>query len=129
MGMFSKILRVGEGRKVKALESLVPEVNELEDEFKRLSDDQLRAKTGEFKGRLERGEDLDDLMPEAFATVREAARPHARPAPLRLPAHGWLRPPLRLGRRDEDRRGQDPRVDAARLPQRPDGARACTSSP
>ena len=39
MGMFSKILRVGEGRKVKALESLVPEVNDFEDEFRRLSDD------------------------------------------------------------------------------------------
>ena len=73
MGILDRILRAGEGRKVKALSGLVPEVNAYEAEYKKLSDDALRAKTGEFRGRLERGESLDDLLPEAFATTREAA--------------------------------------------------------
>ena len=60
--------------------------------------------------------------------MREAGDAGARPAPLRRAAHGRRRPPLRLGRRDEDRRGQDARVDPAGLPQRPVAARACTSS-
>jgi preprotein translocase subunit SecA len=73
MGLMSRILRVGEGRKVKALETIIEDVEEHGAEMAALSDEGLRAKTGEFKGRLERGEDLDDLMPEAFAVVREAA--------------------------------------------------------
>ncbi|MGZ4713388.1 MAG: preprotein translocase subunit SecA, partial [Acidimicrobiia bacterium] len=72
--MFKKILNAGEGRKLKLLESIVPEVAAFEPEIERLSDDALRAQTGEFRRRLERGEDLDDLLAEAFATVREAGR-------------------------------------------------------
>jgi preprotein translocase subunit SecA len=74
MGVFNKILHLGEGRKLKALESIIPEVGVFEPEMQKLSDDQLAAKTVEFRNRLDRGEDLDDLLPEAFATVREAAR-------------------------------------------------------
>jgi preprotein translocase subunit SecA len=73
MGVFNKILHLGEGRKLKALEAIVPEVGAYEPEMKGLSDDQLAAKTVEFRSRLEQGEDLDDLLPEAFAVVREAA--------------------------------------------------------
>jgi preprotein translocase subunit SecA len=73
MGAFDKILHLGEGRKVKALQRIVPEVGAFEPEIKALSDDQLVAKTAEFRQRLENGEDLDDLLPEAFAVVREAA--------------------------------------------------------
>jgi preprotein translocase subunit SecA len=73
MGVFNKLLHLGEGRKLKALEGIVPEVGAFEPEIKKLSDDQLAAKTGEFRNRLDRGEDLDDLLPEAFATMREAA--------------------------------------------------------
>src|SRR6266568_3047725 len=73
MGVFNKILHLGEGRKVKALEAIVPEVAVFEAEIKKLSDDQLAAKTVEFRTRLDNGEDLDDLLPEAFATIREAA--------------------------------------------------------
>ena len=58
----------------KPLRSLADQVNDLEQEWERLTDDGLRAKTDEFKARLRRGESLDDLLPEAFATVREAAR-------------------------------------------------------
>src|SRR5436853_3703222 len=74
MGVFNKILHLGEGRKVKALEAIVPEVGAFEPEIQKLSDEQLAAKTVEFRNRLDNGEDLDDLLPEAFAVVREAAR-------------------------------------------------------
>jgi preprotein translocase subunit SecA len=74
MGILDRILRAGEGKKVKALAGLVPEINALEDQIARLSDDELQGKTPEFRGRLERGESLDDLLPEAFAVTREAAR-------------------------------------------------------
>ena len=73
MSVFKKILNTGEGKKLKALEDLVPDINALEPETKALSDDALRARTGEFRQRLERGEDLHDLLIEAFAVVREAA--------------------------------------------------------
>ena len=73
MALLDRVLRAGEGKKVKALAAVVPEVNALESETKALSDDALRAKTAEFRSRIERGEDVDDLMVEAFAVVREAA--------------------------------------------------------
>ena len=73
MGLLDRILRAGEGKKVKALAGLIPEINSWEDAMKRLSDDDLRAKTPEFRGRLERGETLDELLPEAFSAVREAS--------------------------------------------------------
>ncbi|TYR17024.1 preprotein translocase subunit SecA [Corynebacterium urealyticum] len=69
----SKILRWGEGRAVKRLDKIADQVLELEDEYSALSDEDLRAKTDEFKKRLEDGEKLDDLLLEAFATAREAS--------------------------------------------------------
>src|SRR4051794_37505484 len=74
MGLFDKFLRAGEGRKVKALAELVPEIGAFEPELEALSDDELRAKTGDFRQRLDNGEELDNLLIEAFATVREASR-------------------------------------------------------
>jgi len=73
MGILDRILRAGEGKKLKALEGLVPDINAREAEMRALSDDALRAKTAEFRGRIERGETLDDLLVESFAVVREAA--------------------------------------------------------
>ncbi|MEO6989290.1 MAG: preprotein translocase subunit SecA, partial [Aquihabitans sp.] len=73
MGVLDKLLRVGEGRKVKALQGLVPDINAREDELKKLSDDALRAKTGEFRQMLDNGASLDDLLVDAFAVVREAS--------------------------------------------------------
>ena len=61
-------------RAVKKLKPLVQEINDLEPEFERLSDEELRAKTDEFRSRLGSDETLDDLLPEAFAAVREAAK-------------------------------------------------------
>ena len=74
MGLMKKILNVGEGRKVKLLESIVPEVARLEPEMEARSDAELRALTDEYRQRYADGEDLDELLPEAFATVREAAK-------------------------------------------------------
>jgi preprotein translocase subunit SecA len=74
MGILDRVLKVGEGRKLKAVQSLVPDIGALEPELERLDDEALRAKTVEFRSRLERGEDLDDLLVEAFAVTREAAR-------------------------------------------------------
>ncbi|MBC7254346.1 MAG: preprotein translocase subunit SecA [Actinobacteria bacterium] len=68
-----KVLRMGERKRLEQLEETVRLVNALEPDMQRLGDEELKAKTGEFKSRLERGESLDDLLPEAFAVVREAA--------------------------------------------------------
>ena len=73
MAILDRVLRAGEGKKVKALGAILPEINALSAEFAALSDAALRAKTAEFKSRVERGETLDDLLIEAFAAVREAA--------------------------------------------------------
>ncbi len=89
MGLIQKILHAGEGRRLKAVEAIVPEINALEPEVERLTDDQLRARTVGFREQVdqarsagknaEHGEELvadllHDLLPEAFATVREAGR-------------------------------------------------------
>ena len=61
-------------RLIKALQATVDEITGLEPEVEKLSDEELRARTGEFRTRLEQGESLEDILPEAFATVREAAK-------------------------------------------------------
>ncbi|KRF13977.1 preprotein translocase subunit SecA [Nocardioides sp. Soil797] len=71
--ILDKILRIGEGKIVRQLEVVAKAVNSIEDDFVKMTDDELRGMTEEFKERLENGESLDDIMPEAFATVREAA--------------------------------------------------------
>lgn len=73
MSILDRILRAGEGKKLKALEGLVPDINAEEAGVRALSDEALKAKTAEFRQRFERGETLDDLLIEAFAVVREAA--------------------------------------------------------
>ncbi|MGZ6751791.1 MAG: preprotein translocase subunit SecA, partial [Nocardioides sp.] len=72
--ILDKILRIGEGKILRQLEAISQAVNAIEDDFVAMSDDELRGMTVEFKERLANGETLDGLMPEAFATVREAAR-------------------------------------------------------
>jgi preprotein translocase subunit SecA len=71
--VLSKLLRLGEGRMVKRLKGVADYVNTLSDDVEKLSDADLRAKTDEFRKRVADGEDLDDLLPEAFAVAREAA--------------------------------------------------------
>ncbi len=75
--MFEKIgniLKFGEGKKIKKYEEIVSVVNNLEKDISSLTDSQLAAKTGDFKQRYEKGKKLEDLMPEAFAVVREVAK-------------------------------------------------------
>ena len=73
MGVLDRILRAGEGKKLKALQGIVPEINSLEGEMKALTDAQVQGKTAEFRQQLANGADLDDLLVPAFAAVREAA--------------------------------------------------------
>ncbi|MDA8400979.1 MAG: preprotein translocase subunit SecA [Actinomycetota bacterium] len=73
MSVFAKVLKVGEGKKIRRLAELVPLVNEFEPELEKLDDAALAHSTVEFRERLERGESLDDMLVEAFAVVREAA--------------------------------------------------------
>ena len=72
--ILDKLLRIGEGKILRQLEAIAKAVNAIEDDFVAMSDAELRGMTDEFKERLAKGETLDDLMPEAFATVREAAK-------------------------------------------------------
>ncbi|MBN1383868.1 MAG: preprotein translocase subunit SecA, partial [Elusimicrobia bacterium] len=75
--MFEKIgniLKFGEGKKLKKYTDLINAVNNLEKDISALTDDKLQAKTAEFKQRYENGEKLEELMPEAFAVVRETAK-------------------------------------------------------
>jgi preprotein translocase subunit SecA len=72
--VLQKLGNIGEGRKVKRYEQIAQLVGTFEPEMEELTDDQLRAKTAEFKERVAGGESLDDILPEAFAAVREAAR-------------------------------------------------------
>ncbi len=72
--ILDKLLRVGEGKILRKLDSIARAVNAIEDEFVTMSDEELQAQTALFRERLAAGESLDDLMPEAFATVREAAK-------------------------------------------------------
>ena len=73
MSVLSKVLRAGEGKKVRRLQEIVPLINALEPAMEALSDEELRAKTTEFRERLDQGETLDDLLVEAYAVVREGA--------------------------------------------------------
>src|SRR5215204_7043860 len=73
-GALERVLRVGEGRRLKKLADQAAYITSLEPDFEALSDEQLAGKTVEFKQRLENGEDLDELVFEAYAAVREAAK-------------------------------------------------------
>lgn len=72
--ILTKIFGTKQERDLRRLSPIVEKINSLEGEIRRLSDDQLRAKTPYFRERVERGEPLDDLLVEAFAVVREVAR-------------------------------------------------------
>jgi preprotein translocase subunit SecA len=72
--IIDNVLRAGEGKILRKLKRIADQVNSIEEDFAALSDAELRAMTDEFKQRYAEGESLDDLLPEAFATVREAAR-------------------------------------------------------
>ena len=73
MGLFEKIFGTYSDRAIKQIMPVVEEINRLEPKMKEKSDQALKEMTGVFKQRLAEGESLDDLLPEAFAVVREAA--------------------------------------------------------
>ena len=72
--LVKKVVGSKNERELKKLRPLVVHINDLEPKIKRLSDHQLQTKTSDFKERLDKGEMLDDLLPEAFAVVREASK-------------------------------------------------------
>ena len=73
MGLISKIFGTYSERELKSIYPIVDKIEALEDDYRAMTDAQLQAKTAEFKERLANGETLDDILPEAFATAREAA--------------------------------------------------------
>lgn len=73
MGLFEKVFGTHSSRELKKIAPVVQKIVALEEDYKKLSDEQLKAKTPEFKKRLAEGETLEDILPEAFATVREAS--------------------------------------------------------
>ena len=73
MGLITKIFGTYSERELKQIYPIVDKIEALEPAYQALSDAQLTAKTGEFKQRLQKGETLDDILPEAFAVVREAS--------------------------------------------------------
>ena len=74
MGFLSKIFKSYSEKEVQRVMPIVEKINNLEPEIEKLTDAELKAKTDEFKQRLQKGETLDDILPEAFATVREASK-------------------------------------------------------
>jgi len=74
MGFFSKMFGSYSDRELKSIYPIVDKIEAMAEEYKAMSDAELQAKTPEFKSRLQNGETLDDILPEAFATVREASR-------------------------------------------------------
>jgi preprotein translocase subunit SecA len=73
VALMDRLLRVGEGKLLKQLGNIAKQVSAIEDDFVAMSDEELRGQTGEFRTRYENGETLESLLPEAFATVREAS--------------------------------------------------------
>ena len=94
MGLIQKIFGTYSQRELKSIYPIADKIEALEEEYRALTDEQLQAKTPEFKQRLQQGETLDDILPEAFAAVREAAD---------RAAHRRHRPAPGPHRRDENR--------------------------
>ncbi len=86
MGLITKLFGTRSSREIKKIQPLVDKILALEEEYKALSEEDLRGKTAQFKERLQKGETLDDLLPEAFAAIREAADRvlGMRPYPVQL---------------------------------------------
>ena len=99
MGIFSKIMGTHSERELKRVYPIVDKIEAMGPAMEKLSDEELRAKTDEFKKRLSEGETLDDLLVEAYAVVREAAT-HAS---LQSTADRWCDPASGPYCRDENR--------------------------
>ncbi|MDD6502539.1 MAG: DEAD/DEAH box helicase, partial [Oscillospiraceae bacterium] len=104
MGIFKKLFGSHSDRELKRIYPIADRVMALDGEYSKLTDEQLKAKTGEFKERLAQGETLDDLLPEAFATAREAAWRVLGMKPYRVQVIGGI--VLHQGRIAEMRTGE-----------------------
>ena len=113
----TKIFGSSNDRRLKSFNARVAPINALEPQFKALSDDELRGKTNEFRERLANGETVDDLLPEAFATVREAAWRTLGQRHFDMQLVGGMVLHSRQNFGNEDRRGQNPCRDAPILPE------------
>ncbi len=102
--VLSRLLRSGEGKMLKRLRNIAHAINELEDDVVDLSDAELRAKTDEFKARYAKGESLDEMLPEAFAVAREAAKRTLGQRPYDVQMMGGAA--LHLGQISEMRTGE-----------------------
>ena len=125
---FDKMLRAGEGKILRKLKTIAEQVNAIEDDFVAMTDAELRSMTDEFRARLDDGQSLDDLLPEAFATVREAAKRTLGQRHFDVQMMGGAA--LHLGNIAEMKTGEGKTLvaTAAGVPQRARPARACTSS-
>ena len=85
MGLFTKLFGTRSEREIKHIQPTINKILALEEEYKNLSEEALKGKTQAFKDRLAAGETLDDILPEAFAAIREAASGPARPGGLQGP--------------------------------------------
>ena len=74
MSIFNKIFKSYSEKEVKRIMPIVDKINSLEDEISKLTDEELKNKTNEFKEQLDNGKTLDDILPVAFAVVREASK-------------------------------------------------------
>ena len=108
--VLERALRVGEGRLLRRLKSAADAVNHLEDDFKGLSDEDLRNETAELRERYSNGESLDDLLPEAFAAVREAAVRTVGMRPFDVQIMGGMN--LHLGNISEMKTGEGKTITA-----------------
>ncbi len=111
MSIFTAVFGTHSSRELKRIDPIVNEVEALEEEYKKLSDAQLRGKTAQFRSRLSAGESLDDLLPEALATVREASVRVIGQRPFRVQLIGAL--VLHQGRIAEMKTGEGKTLTAA----------------
>ena len=111
MSIVDRILRIGEGRTLRKLSAIADQVDALEDDYRKFTDEELRDQTKEFRQRLEEGETLDDILPEAFATVREAADRVLGQRPYRVQLMGGAA--LHLGNIAEMKTGEGKTLVAA----------------
>ena len=118
VALMDRLLRIGEGKILKQLKGISEQVKAIEDDYLAMNDEELRGQTGDFRSRFEKGETLESLLPESFATVAGGQPPGAGQAAFRRPDHGWRRATPGQHRGDEDRRGQDPGFNRTGLPQR-----------
>ena len=111
MGLFSKLFKSYSEKEINKIKKYVDEINALEPDFEKLSEEELRAKTDEFKGSLAKGETLNDILVEAYAVVREGAKRVFGKRPFDVQLMGAII--LHQGRNSELRTGEGKTLTAS----------------